>query len=175
MKTLTLYQPWAMLVAIGTKQIETRSWSTSYRGQIAIHVSKKMDATSRKLCGWFDNEPFGSTLKGIFWDKKPSTVLGMPAEMWYPIPENYHLGSIIATCDLIDIVLISPTIWNVLRSYYDEGVTSHPISVHPEQEFGDYTPGRYAWILDNVKPLEKPIPAKGSLGLWNWEPPICPS
>ena len=33
-KALTLTQPWATLVAIGAKRIETRSWSTRYRGPL---------------------------------------------------------------------------------------------------------------------------------------------
>lgn len=41
MKALSLTQPWASLVAIGAKRIETRSWSTSYRGLVAIHASKR--------------------------------------------------------------------------------------------------------------------------------------
>jgi hypothetical protein len=42
-----------------------------------------------------------------------------------------------------------------------------------EQEllFGDYTPGRYAWILADVKRLPEPIPARGMQRLWNWTPP----
>ena len=39
MKTLSLLQPWASLVVIGAKQIETRSWSTKYRGELLIHAS----------------------------------------------------------------------------------------------------------------------------------------
>lgn len=35
MKALTLTQPWATLVAIQAKRIETRSWGTDYRGWIA--------------------------------------------------------------------------------------------------------------------------------------------
>lgn len=42
MKALTLYDPWATLVVLGEKQFETRSWSTSYRGLLAIHTSKNM-------------------------------------------------------------------------------------------------------------------------------------
>lgn len=40
------------------------------------------------------------------------------------------------------------------------------ISVQDEA-CGDYTPGRYAWRLEDVKVLPEPIPAKGSLGLWD--------
>src|SRR6266446_8164646 len=35
-------QPWATLIALGAKRIETRSWSTSYRGPLAIHASGRI-------------------------------------------------------------------------------------------------------------------------------------
>lgn len=41
MKALTIWQPWAGAVAAGIKKNETRSWSTKYRGQIAIHSAMK--------------------------------------------------------------------------------------------------------------------------------------
>ncbi|MEM8603316.1 MAG: ASCH domain-containing protein [Cyanobacteria bacterium P01_H01_bin.121] len=41
MKSLTLWQPWASLIAIGLKHYETRSWGTKYRGLIAIHAAKR--------------------------------------------------------------------------------------------------------------------------------------
>ena len=37
MKALTLWQPWASLMAYGEKKVETRGWTTKYRGPIAIH------------------------------------------------------------------------------------------------------------------------------------------
>ena len=37
--------------------------------------------------------------------------------------------------------------------------------------YGDYSEGRYAWMLANVDPLPTPIPAKGALGLWEWLKP----
>lgn len=40
MAGLSLTQPWATLVAMGMKRIETRSWKTNYRGTIAIHAAK---------------------------------------------------------------------------------------------------------------------------------------
>lgn len=39
MKALTLWQPWASLVALGHKRIETRCWETKYRGTLAIHAA----------------------------------------------------------------------------------------------------------------------------------------
>lgn len=40
-RALTLWQPWAGLVAAGHKTIETRSWSTSYRGLLVIAAAKR--------------------------------------------------------------------------------------------------------------------------------------
>jgi len=41
MRALTLWQPWATLMAEGHKKIETRSWGTNVRGAVSIHSAKK--------------------------------------------------------------------------------------------------------------------------------------
>lgn len=41
MKAISLWQPWASLMAAGLKTIETRDWSTRYRGPLAIHAAKR--------------------------------------------------------------------------------------------------------------------------------------
>lgn len=43
MKALSIKQPWANLIADGEKTIETRSWSTPFRGPLLIVSSKKPD------------------------------------------------------------------------------------------------------------------------------------
>lgn len=72
MKALTLCQPWASLIAWGEKQYETRSWSTDYRGLLAIHASKRPSdygvmmntlyagEMARKRVRHFNNLPVGS-------------------------------------------------------------------------------------------------------------------
>jgi hypothetical protein len=40
MKAISIKQPWANLIASGKKTIETREWSTPYRGQILLVSSK---------------------------------------------------------------------------------------------------------------------------------------
>lgn len=42
MKAISIRQPWAWLVATGQKDIENRTWATSFRGRILIHASKDM-------------------------------------------------------------------------------------------------------------------------------------
>jgi len=48
-KALTLTQPWASLVALGHKQIETRSWRTHYRGPLAIHAAQGFPPFAREF------------------------------------------------------------------------------------------------------------------------------
>ena len=49
MKALSLMQPWASLVTHGIKTVETRSWSTKYRGELLIHASGGYMLPSEKL------------------------------------------------------------------------------------------------------------------------------
>ena len=44
MKAISLWQPWATLMAVGLKKNETRHWPTSYRGQLIIHATKRMES-----------------------------------------------------------------------------------------------------------------------------------
>lgn len=57
MKALTLYPVWAMLIALEKKRLETRGWTTDYRGPIAITASKKLTEEDR-IC--FASEPYRS-------------------------------------------------------------------------------------------------------------------
>lgn len=59
MRVLTLTQPWATLVAIGAKRVETRSWRTGYRGYLAINAASGFPRAARERC---DVEPFASAL-----------------------------------------------------------------------------------------------------------------
>ncbi len=38
-----------------------------------------------------------------------------------------------------------------------------------ELDFGDWREGRFAWQLENIAPLEMPVPISGRQGLWNWK------
>ena len=147
MKALTLTQPWATLVALQAKSIETRSWRTSYRGPLAIHAAKRMPKSASLLCC---QEPFRAALEAGGYKLENSTTNN---------PFGLPLGAIIAVAILTDIQPITPE--------------NQP--PEPEHSFGDYTPGRFAWMLQNIYRLPDPIPASGRLGLWEWNPPNLPS
>ena len=153
MKALTLTQPWATLVAIGAKQIETRSWSTTYRGPLAIHSAKGFpkwarDFTMEPVC--YEAVRYCDSRRSS--DQRPVDLLAA-----------YPLGYILATCRLVN-VLPTEVVDNENNVW---GVSLPPLSAQ-EKAFGDYSPGRYAWILEEVKELENPVLARGSLGLWEW-------
>ena len=62
MKALSITQPWATLIAIGAKTIETRSWSTLYRGDLAIHAAKGFPRYARET---LFEEAFRVPLAGV--------------------------------------------------------------------------------------------------------------
>lgn len=135
MKAISLTQPWATLIAIGAKKIETRSWNTTYRGPLAIHAAKggyNDDLLLMKI------EPFFTEL----------TKAGIVSRLQIP------LGCVVAICELVQV--------DHIKDGYSKYIT------YEERSFGDYTPGRFAWILKNANQLSEPISAKGALGLWDW-------
>lgn len=52
MQTLTLTQPWATLVVTGAKRVETRGWTTRYRGPLAIHAGKGWSTEDRAFAAY---------------------------------------------------------------------------------------------------------------------------
>lgn len=43
MKTITVKQPYASLIAAGIKEYEFRTWKSKYRGKLLIHAGKGID------------------------------------------------------------------------------------------------------------------------------------
>jgi hypothetical protein len=71
MKALSLLQPLALLVVIRAKKIETRLWSTPYRGPLLKHASKGKagvilanDLPLKKYMSDFNKLPFGYYREG---------------------------------------------------------------------------------------------------------------
>lgn len=142
-KAITLTQPWATLVAIGAKSIETRSWGTNYRGPLAIHAAKGFPGWARD----FATE-----------DERASAILRQRGLVTIGEDWTIHLplGKVIATAMLRDCIRIGTGTVALM------GLSAQ------ERAFGDFTPGRYAWVLTDIIAHPEPIPARGSLGLWDW-------
>jgi activating signal cointegrator 1 len=143
MKTITLHQPWATLVVIGAKTIETRSWSTDWRGPLAIHASKSFPWMYRELV----NLPhFAEALR----------------RAGYPSWEHLPLGVVLGQCRIKDCVRI-PNI-GVRAAFFRRH--AHDAN---ERRFGDYTPGRFAWPLKDHYAYPDPYPARGFQRIWDWD------
>lgn len=70
--------------------------------------------------------------------------------------KDFKYGHIIAEAELVDCI------------YMDEQFLKEIKKNNQEYICGEYSQGRYAWKLSNIKVLDKPIPAKGNLGIWNY-------
>ena len=151
MKALTLTQPYATLVAFRDKLIETRSWATKYRGPLAIHAGAGLG-------------PVGGVL-GLGAQCSVEPFWGVLHAADYMRSDMLPRGAIVAVAELVSVI---PTeILNRQGSWIID--TDTWSMTDQERAFGDYTPGRYAWLLADVQPLATPIPARGQLGLWDWE------
>jgi hypothetical protein len=177
MKALTLHQPWASAIAEGIKAVETRSWATSYRGPLAIHAGKRMPASWTTI-GSYRVKGFGRTGLALIGP-------GLPEFRSVPRLEGclMPLGAIVATANLVDVVPIGPESYTgdddfvhvvefngepVVRVVHHDAEGRRCTDYRDEASWGDFTPGRFAWLLDGVRKLDEPIPAKGRQGLWEW-------
>ena len=186
MKAITLRQPWATLVAEGIKTIETRSFRTKHRGHIAIHAGLH-PPTGERMAGWyaFPAAVTGRHARGTEW------VLRHEPDNDGPLNgRRMPLGAVVATARIVDVVpmvgagaaggpsllvpivgLAEGTLWTWQAPH---GPHRHPYlpwsDVTDQLPYGDYRPGRFAWLLDDICPLPVPVEAVGHLGLWDWHP-----
>ena len=121
-RVLTICEPFVSPMPQGKKQYETRSYQTSYRGEIYIHTSKRVMA-----------------------DPVPG------AEKIFP------LGCIVIKANLVDCIKMTDAWIEKIKAEQPE-----------EYAFGFYEVGRYAWQLADIEIID-PIPARGMLGIWNYE------
>lgn len=126
MRAISLWQPWASAIPLGLKHVETRHWSTPYRGPLAIHAARRWDRQQRE---------FASVER----------ALGR-------LPKRLPLGAIVAVAVLAD----------VRRT--DELKTQ--VSA-VERIYGDFSPGRFGWMLVEVRALAEPIPYLGRQGFFS--------
>lgn len=137
---LSLWQPWASLVAVRAKQIETRHWATRYRGPVAIHASRRW--TNDEVLWLAGNEPAREALlvAGYDWSVLSRHGTSLP------------LGAVVAVAELRGCVQMT-----------EARIADVP---EPERSFGYYAPGRWMWLLGDVRALAMPVPLKGRQGLF---------
>ena len=148
---ITLHQPWATLITLGVKTVETRSWPAPARlvGQrIAVHAGKRLvrqpgDAIERELRARL-------------------------SESWRAIIPT---GAVVATAVLAGMAQVE--YFNLLEGHavHDPGTEVGCAAGRgrtPIDPWGDFSCGRWLWFLDYVEALPEPVPAVGHQGFWRW-------
>ena len=67
------------------------------------------------------------------------------------------LGAVVGTVEIVDCRPLA----KLAGTKYD---------TPKERAFGDWSEGRWGWIMQNPVLFKKPIPAKGAQGFWIWKP-----
>lgn len=142
MKALTIHQPWGAALATGMKQYETRPRQSHHRGLLAIHAGKVFNADGFANVSHL---PFNEHIE-VPLSRRWS---GLAAE-------DFPTGVILAVAELTDCIQMDE---DLIASVSDQ-----------ERSLGDWQVGRWAYKLENVQVLQKPVAASGKQGMWNWEP-----
>ena len=72
------------------------------------------------------------------------------------LKSNINPGYILCKCELTDCILVTKEFIDYIHKETNE------------EDYGRYEEGRYAWKLKVIEVLDKPIKAKGRLGIWNY-------
>lgn len=156
MKALSVYQPTAAAIALAAKRLETRPWKASHRGTIAIHAAKlwnwRMSAATSSSWTWCSIlHPLGIRMGGKV-----------------DLDNALAFGAIVAVANLVDCrPADSFTVaeLDTPRSWPDvEG------AVYPswsERMLGDFSIGRFVFVLDDIRPLPDPILLRGRQRIFN--------
>ncbi|MCP4248068.1 MAG: ASCH domain-containing protein [bacterium] len=88
MKALSVNQPWAWLIIHGGKWIENRTWSTTYRGPLAIHAGR----SRRWLDDWYLPDGTG----------RDCGLRNADCGLTLPRRDDLIFGAVIGLVDLVD-------------------------------------------------------------------------
>jgi hypothetical protein len=184
MRALTVAQPWASLIMAGVKTIETRpappngpmrpegvrglpGLSIAPGERIAIHA-----AAPERKAEW--NDPAWGPVVD---PDRPGMIRAEYARLPF--------GAVLGT---VQVVKARPILLHPDAGPDDDG---HPwfidhLCVWPEDEWlrllpddtdlpdqlplGDFTPGRWGWVLKAPNRWPDPVPARGRQGVWEWTP-----
>jgi hypothetical protein len=147
MRVLTVRQPWAWAIVHGGKDVENRVRPLGpYRGPVAIHVSKTPDRDS-----YADpNVEAAYQLWMSMWGPDPDGMRALDDWSW--VDGLTAFGQVIGIVDLVDV---------------HADCTEHVDGYGHTPTCSKWAmPDHYHLVLANPRPLPRPIPATGRLGLW---------
>jgi activating signal cointegrator 1 len=178
MRGLTLTQPWATLVALGAKRVETRGWPRfpAVDGPIAIHAgaglgglkrspdeqlpTRELEERLRITCR---TQPFSEALAPV-----AAAAAGAQAALLPGQDIDWARGDVLPRGAIVAIAHVQGVerTQDVADQVAGGRVTGYGTVGEHERAFGDYRPGRIAIFLEHVVALPTPVPCRGALGLW---------
>lgn len=159
MKALTLWQPFASLIACGAKRYETRDWPPPRHliGQtIAIHAGRDR-FEPHQLVGAAAS--INGALKHVSWHALPSSMVICTARLSgaYRVATPMRPALTGHIFDVDDIMGIHAD-------------TIAAVQLWPgEEDFGNYAMGRWLFALTEVRPITPPQQARGFQKFWEWK------
>ncbi len=152
MYAITLHQPWATLITLGLKNVETRSWPAPERllGQvIAVHAGKLVV-----------RQP-GECIERELRDRV--------GEEWI---RTIPTGAVLVTATLAGMARVKYVDLTSGQAVHDDGTEmgcAVGVTRTEIDPWGDFSTDRWLWFLADVEALPEPIPAVGRQSLWRWD------
>lgn len=148
-RLLSMWEPWSTLVGLGAKKIETRNFSTPYRGLVAIHSTRNFEGDG------MDCSMQPTFIAALYPTYGPCQIADWRTVLAASLPfSRVHAVGVLADCMRSeDIFRAYPTL--------DSG---------GERAFGNYSPYRYGWVFSAVFRLKAPIFMRGCQGMRPLEP-----
>jgi hypothetical protein len=154
-RALSLRQPYASLVALGEKHVETRSFTRKYLGPLAIASSASWRRAAKERA--FEDPDFSAA-----WRRHRNVVQSI---------DDLPFGMIVAVAR---IVAYLPSELIVAMDHKRKRSSRLILEGVPcgesETAFGDFSRNRFGWVLADVHRIPAPVPCKGALGIWNIPP-----
>jgi hypothetical protein len=136
---------------------------------LAIHASAWVPGPRQVLDP--QSEASAAIDRDLLWPLFPGEPVGrLTVEQRRELCLELPRGVVIATCRLVDALQVAP--------WYREDASA-PMLVdrqrrvvrsvsEAEERLGNYSVGRWAWILADVQPLPVPVLCRGARKLWEW-------
>lgn len=138
MKAISLWQPWASAMAVGSKRIETRHWAppaSAMNRMFAIHAAKRWTADEKEWSLDLQNH-------GV--------------EIGFTVFDDPPLGAIVAVGWLRESISTLDALPRIQAGEFGPY----------EKILGNYDAGRFAWVFEDIEALPTPIPYRGAQGIF---------
>ena len=87
---ITIWQPWATLIALGHKDIENRTWPIRHRGALLVHAGVRVDPRGHDLA----------------------------QQLGIVLPDELPSGGIVGQVDIVGCVRDSPSAWAAVGHWH---------------------------------------------------------